>query len=196
LLLLQNGDVCVSILHPPGGDLQSGELPCERWNPTQSVRTILLSVVCNTFAWPNNRRETIRFVVLNLFLQVSLLNEPNTSSPANVSASVSYRRWKESKGKDREYETVVRNLVALTKVALATGACHLSPGACHLVMQVEAAKDQVKVPQTMEEYCAKEPVAEKAEMPDLYNDDDYYNDYEDEDEELGRSSDSEAGQQD
>ena len=41
----QNGDLCVSILHPPVDDPQSGELPCERWNPTQNVRTILLSVV-------------------------------------------------------------------------------------------------------------------------------------------------------
>ena len=35
----------MSILHPPVDDPQSGELPCERWNPTQNVRTILLSVV-------------------------------------------------------------------------------------------------------------------------------------------------------
>ena len=49
----ENGDLCISILHPPVDDPQSGELPCERWNPTQNVRTILLSVV-------------------------SLLNEPNT----------------------------------------------------------------------------------------------------------------------
>ena len=36
--LLQNGDLCISILHPPVDDPQSGELPCERWNPTQNVR--------------------------------------------------------------------------------------------------------------------------------------------------------------
>ncbi len=51
--VFQNGDLCISILHPPVDDPQSGELPCERWNPTQNVRTVLLSVV-------------------------SLLNEPNT----------------------------------------------------------------------------------------------------------------------
>lgn len=80
---LQNGDLCISILHPPVDDPQSGELPCERWNPTQSVRTVLLSVI-------------------------SLLNEPNTYSPANVDASVMYRRWRESKGKDKEYENIIR----------------------------------------------------------------------------------------
>lgn len=79
----QNGDLCISILHPPVDDPQSGELPCERWNPTQSVRTVLLSVI-------------------------SLLNEPNTFSPANVDASVMYRRWRDSKGKDKEYENIIR----------------------------------------------------------------------------------------
>ena len=29
---LKNGDLCVSILHPPVDDPQSGELPCERWD--------------------------------------------------------------------------------------------------------------------------------------------------------------------
>uniref|UniRef100_A0A3Q4FYR8 UBC core domain-containing protein n=1 Tax=Neolamprologus brichardi TaxID=32507 RepID=A0A3Q4FYR8_NEOBR len=66
-----NGDVCISILHPPVDDPQSGELPSERWNPTQNVRTILLSVI-------------------------SLLNEPNTFSPANVDASVMYRKWRDN----------------------------------------------------------------------------------------------------
>ncbi|XP_023322473.1 ubiquitin-conjugating enzyme E2 R2 [Eurytemora carolleeae] len=79
----ENGDLCISILHPPVDDPQSGELACERWNPTQNVRTVLLSVV-------------------------SLLNEPNTFSPANVDASVMYRRWKESKGRDKEYENIIK----------------------------------------------------------------------------------------
>jgi len=39
---------------------------------------------------------------------ISLLNEPNTFSPANVDASVSFRKWRESKGKDKEYELIVR----------------------------------------------------------------------------------------
>lgn len=56
-------------------------MSCERWNPTQSVRTILLSVI-------------------------SLLNEPNTSSPANVDASVSYRKYCE--GKDDEYYRIIK----------------------------------------------------------------------------------------
>lgn len=39
---------------------------------------------------------------------ISLLNEPNTFSPANVDASVMYRKWKESKGKDQEYTDIIR----------------------------------------------------------------------------------------
>jgi len=60
------GLVCISILHPPVEDEMSGELASERWLPTQTVTTILLSVI-------------------------SLLNSPNFSSPANVDASVEWR---------------------------------------------------------------------------------------------------------
>ncbi|UXI15502.1 deoxyribodipyrimidine photolyase [Sarcoptes scabiei] len=87
----ENGDLCISILHPPVEDPQSGELACERWNPTQNVRTILLSVI-------------------------SLLNEPNTSSPANVDASIMYRKWRDTKGKDKEYETIIKKQVAASKI--------------------------------------------------------------------------------
>lgn len=62
-----DGKVCISILHPPGVDEMSGELPEERWLPTQTVTTILLSII-------------------------SLLSAPNTSSPANVDSSVEWRK--------------------------------------------------------------------------------------------------------
>lgn len=81
----ENGDLCISILHPPVDDPQSGELPCERWNPTQNVRTILLSVI-------------------------SLLNEPNTYSPANVDASVMYRRWRDSQVSPGSVPIISRHL--------------------------------------------------------------------------------------
>lgn len=44
----QNGDVCISILHPPVDDPQSGELPSERWNPTQNVRLAYTSYLLLT----------------------------------------------------------------------------------------------------------------------------------------------------
>lgn len=58
--------MCISILHAPGEDELSGELASERWMPTQTVASIMLSVI-------------------------SMLNDPNLSSPANVEASVMYR---------------------------------------------------------------------------------------------------------
>ncbi|KAH8313040.1 hypothetical protein KR067_010794 [Drosophila pandora] len=147
----ENGDLCISILHPPVDDPQSGELPCERWNPTQNVRTILLSVI-------------------------SLLNEPNTFSPANVDASVMYRRWRDSQGKDNEYPNIIR------KQALAANA--------------EAKREGIVVPMTLEDYCLKptrKPTTESANFydddfdleteDDLPTDDDDFEDDDDEEEE-------------
>ncbi|XP_019936420.1 cell division cycle 34 homolog (S. cerevisiae) a [Paralichthys olivaceus] len=133
--IYENGDVCISILHPPVDDPQSGELPSERWNPTQNVRTILLSVI-------------------------SLLNEPNTFSPANVDASVMYRKWRDSKGKDREYIEIIRKQVLATKA--------------------EAERDGVKVPITLDEYCVRTQVPPTDDGSNLLYDD-YYDDEELED---------------
>ncbi|XP_029005399.1 ubiquitin-conjugating enzyme E2 R2-like isoform X2 [Betta splendens] len=130
--IYENGDVCISILHPPVDDPQSGELPSERWNPTQNVRTILLSVI-------------------------SLLNEPNTSSPANVDASVMYRKWRDSKGKDREYIEIIRKQVLATKA--------------------DAERDGVKVPITLDEYCIRTQVPPTDDGSNLLYDD-YYDDEE------------------
>uniref|UniRef100_A0A182P361 UBIQUITIN_CONJUGAT_2 domain-containing protein n=1 Tax=Anopheles epiroticus TaxID=199890 RepID=A0A182P361_9DIPT len=118
----KNGDLCISILHPPVDDPQSGELPCERWNPTQNVRTILLSVI-------------------------SLLNEPNTYSPANVDASVMYRRWRDSHGKDNEYPNIIRRQAQAAKA--------------------EAEKEGIIVPLTLEEYCIKAKTKPTGQEPQV-----------------------------
>ncbi|XP_040039748.1 cell division cycle 34 homolog a [Gasterosteus aculeatus] len=135
--IYENGDVCISILHPPVDDPQSGELPSERWNPTQNVRTILLSVI-------------------------SLLNEPNTFSPANVDASVMYRKWRDSKGKDREYIEIIRKQVVATKA--------------------DAERDGVKVPITLDEYCVRTQVPPTDDGSNLLYDD-YYDELEDDEDE-------------
>ncbi|XP_042273397.1 cell division cycle 34 homolog (S. cerevisiae) a [Thunnus albacares] len=142
--IYENGDVCISILHPPVDDPQSGELPSERWNPTQNVRTILLSVI-------------------------SLLNEPNTFSPANVDASVMYRKWRDSKGKDREYIEIIRKQVLATKA--------------------DAERDGVKVPVTLDEYCVRTQVPPTDDgsnllYDDYYDDEDLEDDDEDDDEDC------------
>jgi ubiquitin-conjugating enzyme E2 G2 len=58
------GDVCISILHPPGEDPNQYESASERWSPVQSVEKILLSVI-------------------------SMLAEPNIESGANIECCVS-----------------------------------------------------------------------------------------------------------
>lgn len=61
-----DGNLCISILHAPGEDVQSGEQAEERWSPLQGVESVLRSVLL-------------------------LLDDPEISSPANVDAGVMYR---------------------------------------------------------------------------------------------------------
>lgn len=63
----QDGNVCISILHPPEEDKYGYESASERWSPVQSPETILLSVI-------------------------SMLSSPNDESPANVDAA---KLWRE-----------------------------------------------------------------------------------------------------
>ena len=63
---------------------------------------------------PNTVMQKSTFMLLYLVFRtillsvISLLNEPNTFSPANVDASVMFRKWRDSKGKDNEYEKIVK----------------------------------------------------------------------------------------
>jgi ubiquitin-conjugating enzyme E2 G1 len=66
-LVYESGEVCISILHPPGEDRYGYEQASERWSPVQTAETILLSVI-------------------------SMLSSPNDESPANVEAA---RLWRE-----------------------------------------------------------------------------------------------------
>ncbi|KAG9518466.1 putative ubiquitin conjugating enzyme, partial [Aureobasidium melanogenum] len=61
-----DGKLCISILHPPGEDEMSGELAAERWSPIQRVESVLISIL-------------------------SLLDDAEPSSPANVDAGVMLR---------------------------------------------------------------------------------------------------------
>ncbi|XP_032455404.1 ubiquitin-conjugating enzyme E2 R2-like [Nasonia vitripennis] len=136
-----DGRLCISILHPPINDPSSGESASERWTPARSVRTVLLSVI-------------------------SLMNEPNVSSPANVDASVMYRRWKQ--GGDDQYAKIVKSQVQASKA--------------------EAEKEGVVVPLTIEDYCneVKDKIKKKDEVDDcidFYDFNNYDNDYDDDDDE-------------
>jgi ubiquitin-conjugating enzyme E2 R len=76
-----DGRLCISILHQPGDDEMSGETAAERWSPVQRVETVLISVL-------------------------SLLDDAEVSSPANVDAGVMLRnnpsQYKEMVKKDLE----------------------------------------------------------------------------------------------
>lgn len=61
-----DGNLCISILHRPGDDEQSGESASERWNVLHGVESVLRSVLL-------------------------LMDDPEINSPANVDASVLYR---------------------------------------------------------------------------------------------------------
>lgn len=61
-----DGKICISILHPPGEDVMSGESATERWTSVQSVESVLRSILL-------------------------LLDDPEVSSPANVDAGILYR---------------------------------------------------------------------------------------------------------
>ncbi|KAI9747664.1 MAG: hypothetical protein M1815_004000 [Lichina confinis] len=62
-----NGDVCISILHPPEDDKYGYESASERWTPVQTPESILLSVI-------------------------SMLSSPNDESAANLDAA---RLWRD-----------------------------------------------------------------------------------------------------
>ena len=79
--IYKDGRVCISILHSPGVDrFNEQESAEERWRPVLGVEQILVSVV-------------------------SMLNEPNCDSPANIDASVQFRDHLE------DYKKKVRQLV-------------------------------------------------------------------------------------
>eukprot|EP01017_Pseudomicrothorax_dubius_P042068 TRINITY_DN6819_c0_g1_i7.p1 TRINITY_DN6819_c0_g1~~TRINITY_DN6819_c0_g1_i7.p1 ORF type:complete len:180 (-),score=42.40 TRINITY_DN6819_c0_g1_i7:114-605(-) len=67
-----DGTVCISILHSPEGDqFNEHELPEEKWRPILTPEDVLISVL-------------------------SLLNDPNLDSPANIDAAVQFRNEREA----------------------------------------------------------------------------------------------------
>mmetsp|Transcript_21849 Transcript_21849/g.31713 ORF Transcript_21849/g.31713 Transcript_21849/m.31713 type:complete len:168 (-) Transcript_21849:288-791(-) len=77
----ENGEVCISILHPPGEDkFNQQETAIERWRPILGVEAIIMSVI-------------------------SMLSDPNDESPANIDAAVMWRNDR------REFKRRVRQVV-------------------------------------------------------------------------------------
>jgi ubiquitin-conjugating enzyme E2 G1 len=70
--IYSDGKVCISILHE-GKDEFGYEHISERWNPSHSINSVLISIL-------------------------SMLSEPNFESPANVDASIMWRNdWEKYK---------------------------------------------------------------------------------------------------
>ncbi|KAI9786825.1 MAG: Ubiquitin-conjugating enzyme E2 R2 [Geoglossum umbratile] len=82
--IYNDGKLCISILHAPGEDEMSGESAAERWSPAQRVESVLISII-------------------------SLLDDAEVSSPANVDAGVLLRKDKEA------YKRMVEKDVELSK---------------------------------------------------------------------------------
>ncbi|KAI0799083.1 ubiquitin conjugating enzyme-like protein [Xylaria sp. FL0933] len=82
--IYETGELCISILHPPGEDSYGYESANERWTPVQTPETILLSVI-------------------------SLFSEPNEDSPANLDAAKLLRAERE--GGPKEFRKRVRQCV-------------------------------------------------------------------------------------
>lgn len=88
--IYEDGKLCISILHAPGEDEMSGESAAERWSPAQRVESVLLSII-------------------------SLLDDAECSSPANVDAGVMLR-----KNPDK-YKAIVKEAVELSKKDIPAG---------------------------------------------------------------------------
>ncbi|CAK9442313.1 uncharacterized protein LODBEIA_P60560 [Lodderomyces beijingensis] len=84
--IYRDGRLCISILHQ-GGDPTSDEPESETWSPAQTVESVLISII-------------------------SLLDDPNGNSPANIDASVEFRKnFEEYKKKvQKEVEKSQRNI--------------------------------------------------------------------------------------
>ncbi|KAK4226751.1 ubiquitin-conjugating enzyme E2 [Podospora fimiseda] len=79
-----SGELCISILHPPEEDKYGYESANERWSPVQSPQTILISVI-------------------------SLFEDPNDESPANIEAATLLRA--ERDGSSKEFRKRCRKIV-------------------------------------------------------------------------------------
>ncbi|KZF22609.1 putative ubiquitin conjugating enzyme [Xylona heveae TC161] len=85
-----DGKLCISILHAPGEDEMSGESAAERWSPAQRVESVLISIL-------------------------SLLDDAEVSSPANVDAGIMLRK------NPIEYKALVRKDVETAKKDIPEG---------------------------------------------------------------------------
>merc|ERR1711879_804647 len=81
----KDGTVCISILHEPRVDeMNKQELLSEKWRPILSIEAVLMSVL-------------------------SMLSDPNFDSPANIDASVEWKKQPD------DYKKRIKRLVRKTQ---------------------------------------------------------------------------------
>ena len=140
----KDGRVCMSAIHPPGEDQMSGETAAERWLPTRTIASVMMSFV-------------------------SMLSDPNFSSPANVDASV---EWKDH---PEEYKKRVHDLCVASKSKVPS----------HVVIpHPDTDPDEHKV--QVEKMLREQGLADTTDIfenNDDFNEDDFYIDGDDDDEE-------------
>jgi ubiquitin-conjugating enzyme E2 R len=141
--IYNNGELCISILHAPGEDEMSGESAAERWSPAQRVESVLISIL-------------------------SLLDDAECSSPANVDAGVQLRNDKDA------YKKRVQQNVDASKMDIPEG----------FVMP------------TFESTLADAAAAEKSAASNAYDSDFWADSGDDDDDPFGGSDSSDFGMDD
>ena len=139
----KDGRVCMSAIHPPGEDPMSGETAAERWLPTRTIASVMMSFV-------------------------SMLSDPNFSSPANVDASV---EWKD---RPEQYKEHVKALCEASKKKVPP----------HVVIP-HPDTDPIEHKEQVEKMLREQGLADTTDIfenNDDFNEDDFYiDDDEDED---------------
>lgn len=134
-----DGRLCISILHT--ANLEVSDEPVElTWSPAQNVESVLLSIL-------------------------SLLEDPNVNSPANVEASICYRKQKDV------YAQKVKADVLRSK---------------------ERMPADIVLPTLDDITASKQPVPQDTEEGEGWWEDDFYDDDEEEDEDEDDESDADS----
>nr|XP_010600170.1 ubiquitin-conjugating enzyme E2 R1 [Loxodonta africana] len=177
--IYETGDVCISILHPPVDDPQSGELPSERWNPTQNVRSQETPSPC--LSSPSSKHisaglsitASVSAVVVRSNIRMCV-ERPGLGPLGTLGGA----------GEMEDHVGCAGQWVWGWRWQL-QGVVGTKPRSgphlplCHrkqvLGTKVDAERDGVKVPTTLAEYCVKTKAPAPDEGSDLFYDD-YYED--------------------
>lgn len=144
----KDGRLCISILHR-SGDATSGEPDGETWSPAQTVETVLISIV-------------------------SLLSDPNISSPANLDAAIAWSKDRE------EFNARVLQEVERSKANIPAGFLMPTENSAYVAPKPSDAAEDVVDDDFW--YESEDSMGDEEDGQSLMSDD-----YEDEDEDMNES---------